>query len=225
MLFRMLKMWGALAHSFNKRISPVFTIVGVGFLHLVNSLGMALDHIFFPSLRNIKIKNPVIIVGNPRSGTTFLQRFLVEHGFGTGMRLWKMIYPSLTWQTLLKPFLPLLEKASPARHHASAAHKTSLTGIETDDPALFFRYFDGFFVYGFFLAWAKEDLKEMFDPNNRDTSRRDFAYLGKMWKRNLLGENQERMIPKLFSLSVRIPRFLEFYPDAVSYTHLTLPTN
>lgn len=210
----MLKMWSALAFSFNKKISPVFTVIGFYLLHITVSIGLFFDKLFFPSLKNKKIEKPIVIVGNPRSGTTFLQRFLVDNGFGTGMRIWKMLYPSLTLQTLIKPFLPILEKFSPARFHASAAHKTSLTGIETDDPALFFRYFDGFFVYGFFLAWAQEDLKDMFDPFKRDTSKRDFSYLEKMWKRNLISENANRMIPKIFSLTVRIPQFLKKFPDA-----------
>jgi hypothetical protein len=153
-------------------------------------------------------------VGNPRSGTTFLQRFLSENGFGTGSRLWKMIYPSLTLQALLKPFLPILEKFSPAKHHAKAAHKTSLTGIETDDPALMFRYFDGFFIYGFFLSWSKEDLLERFDPDIRDTSKRDFDWLEKLWRRVLVSEKQERIVGKLFSLSIRLPSFLNRFPDA-----------
>jgi hypothetical protein len=214
MLARMLKMWGALSYSFNKKLAPLFIIIGFSLLKGLNSIGLALDHFFFPSIHKKKISKPIVIVGNPRSGTTFLQRFLVDNGFGTGMRLWKMLYPSLTIQTLLKPFLPLMERLSPAKHHASAAHNTSLTGIETDDPALFFRYFDGFFAYGFFLAWAEEDLREMFDPRNRDTSKRDFAYLEKMWIRNLVGEKEDRMIPKIFSLTLRIPQFLQKFPDA-----------
>jgi hypothetical protein len=143
-----------------------------------------------------------------------MQRFLVTNGLGTGMRIWKMLYPSLTFQTIIKPFLPLMEKFSPARHHSSVIHETSLNGIETDDPALLFRFFDGFFVYGFFLAWAKDDYKDMFDPKNRDTSDRDFNYLKKIWIRALVGEKQDRMIPKIFSLSVRIPQFLKKFPDA-----------
>jgi hypothetical protein len=204
----------ALSFSFNKKISPLGTIVGFLVLRLIVSFGLAVDHIFFPGIRRKKISKPVVIVGNPRSGTTFMQRFLVNNGFGAGMRVWKMLYPSLTLQTLIKPFLPTMEKFSPARHHSSAVHETSLNGIETDDPALLFRFFDGFFVYGFFLAWAQDDLKYMFDPKNRDTSERDFAYLRKIWIRNLKGEKQERMIPKIFSLSVRIPQFLKEFPDA-----------
>jgi omega-hydroxy-beta-dihydromenaquinone-9 sulfotransferase len=146
MIYRMFLVHKVLARTFHKYISPIFLFIFM-FIHFgVVSFFMALDYLFFPSLWKKEVKSPIIIVGNPRSGTTFLQRFLVDNGFGTGSRLWKMIYPSLTLQTLLKPFLPSMERFSPAKHHAKAAHKTSLTGIETDDPSLMFRYFDGFLL-------------------------------------------------------------------------------
>ena len=83
-----------------------------------------------------------MIVGNPRSGTTFLHRYLVRNHIGVGSQLWQMIYPSIIIQKLIRPFLPLLEKVSPTRHHSTAAHATSLQSVETDDAALFFRFFD-----------------------------------------------------------------------------------
>jgi hypothetical protein len=214
MLGRMFKAVKAISTTFQKRASPFMTCLGISILHIIVSIGMVLDHLFFPSLRKTGIQNPIVIVGNPRTGTTFLQRFLVQNGFGAGMRIWKMLYPSLVCQTMLRPLLPLLEKMSPARFHGKAAHDTSLTGIETDDPALMFRYFDGFFLYGFFLAWAEEDPKAMFDPDNRDTSQRDFHWFEKIWKRNLISEKHHRIVAKIFSLSVRMPQFIRKFPDA-----------
>ena len=219
MFYNMFRAYLAIISNFRKPISPLFTFLGIFVLKILVSIGIALDYIFFPSIRKQKIIKPIVIVGNPRSGTTFLQRFLVNQKLGVGMRLWKMIYPSLTLQKIINPFLPLIEKFSPARFHFHAAHETNLTAIETDDPSLLFRYFDGFFVYGFFLAWADEDLKSRFDPAFRDTSKRDFKWLEKVWKRNLIGEKHEQMITKLFSLGIRIPQFLEYFPDArILYT-------
>ncbi len=214
MIHRMMLVHKALAGAFGVYVKTVFVFLALLFLKLIVSFFMMLDHIFFPSLAKKKIKSPIIIVGNPRSGTTFLQRFLADNGFGTGSRLWKLIYPSLTLQAILKPFLPIMEKLSPAKHHAHAAHKTSLTSIETDDPALMFRYFDGFFIYGFFLSWSEKDLMPMFDPELRDTSKRDFKWFEKVWRRILVSEKQDRMVGKLFSLSIRLPKFLEHFPDA-----------
>src|SRR5690606_2932275 len=115
-----------------------------------------------------------------------------------------MLYPSLTLQKLLKPFLPLLEKMSPAKFHSTEAHHTSLTSVETDDVGVLFRYLDGLFLYGFFLSFEDEDLKYMVDPKVRDTSERDFAWLEELWTRSLVLHNAERNIAKLFSTSLRL---------------------
>ena len=74
---------------------------------------------FYKIARNPKLENPIVIVGNPRSGTTFLHRYLINSGIGSGSELWQLIYPSLVLQKIIKPLLPILEKISPARHHST----------------------------------------------------------------------------------------------------------
>jgi hypothetical protein len=184
------------------------------FLRFLVWMFMTLDWIFFPSLWGKKATRPIVLVGNPRTGTTFLQRFLSDAGFGAGMELFLMLYPSLLLQAILKPVLPLLEKLSPAKYHSTAAHETSLTSVETDDVALLFRYLDGFFLYGFFLAFDEEELLDDFDPRVRDTSERDFDWLDQLWARSLVKHGADRNIAKLFTLSTRLPQFLARFPEA-----------
>ena len=124
---------------------------------------MLVDKFLFWSSKR-PLKNPIIIVGNPRSGTTFLHRFLIHHNVGVGSELWQLLYPSITIQKLIKPLLPYLERMSPAKYHSTEAHKTSLDSVETDDVSLLFRYLDGFFLYGFFLTFDEEDLFKWVDP-------------------------------------------------------------
>ncbi|MCK6507071.1 sulfotransferase [Myxococcota bacterium] len=191
-------------------------IVGWVFLNLRLAVGFArlLDPIFFPGFRKVEIKAPIILVGNPRTGTTFLQRFLTDHNIGCSMELYRMVYPSLLLQTVLKPLLPVLEAVSPAKYHKPEVHETSLSKVETDDAAMISRYFDGFFVYGFFLAFDQDDLLPQFDPKVRDTSVRDFDWLYGLWQRNLYAHKADRVVAKLFSLAPRLPQFLKRYPDA-----------
>ena len=196
---------------------PVFPlIVGVLFhsLRLLASVTLALDPLLFPRLRTTQVRRPIVLVGNPRTGTTFLQRWLSDHQVGAGMELWRMVYPSLTLQKVLGPFLPVLEAVSPAKYHSSAAHDTSLSSVETDDVGVLFRHFDGFFLYGFFLSFDDVDHKDQFDPAHRDTSERDFAWLDALWRRSIVSHGRDRILAKVFSLGTRLPRFLERFPDA-----------
>jgi hypothetical protein len=60
--------------------------------------GLLMDEILFPDYRDIEIREPVYIVGNPRSGTTFLQRLLArDETTFNAMRTWEMLLaPSIT---------------------------------------------------------------------------------------------------------------------------------
>ena len=200
--------------TFGKWFSPILIGIIVLILRLVVFIFMFLDRIFIPSLWTKKIQNPIIIVGNPRSGTTFLHRFLVNNGFGTGTQLWQMIYSSIILQKILKPFLPILEYLSPAKYHSTAAHKTSLSSVETDDASMLFRFFDGFFLYGFILSWSEENLFEWVDPKKRNNTKRDFKWFEAMWKRVLISSKGKRTVAKLFSLSSTTPEFTQTFPDA-----------
>ena len=200
--------------TFGKWILPIFAGIYLLTLRVINFVFMKIDWIFFPFKINRKITKPILIVGNPRSGTTFIHRYLAKNKVGGGSKLYQLIFTSATLQRIIRPILPLLEKISPAQFHSDEIHKTSLDSLETDDPSLLFRFFDGFFLYAFILSWAKEDLLDWFQPKVRDNSKRDFNWLETMWRRTLITSKSDRMIGKLFSISVNIPAFLKKFPDA-----------
>jgi omega-hydroxy-beta-dihydromenaquinone-9 sulfotransferase len=206
--------WLTVGRTFGAWVSPVGTFFLLMYLRTLVSVGMTLDTLFVPGLRKSRLDRPIVIVGNPRSGTTFLHRFLVDQKIGAGLRLWEMMFPSLVLRRALRPLLPWLEKVSPARHHSTVAHDTSLTSVETDDASMLFRFFDGFFLYGFILSFAEKDYRSMFEPEVRDTSKRDFDWFERLWRDNAFGHESHRVVAKLFSLSARLPRFLERFPEA-----------
>ena len=213
MLKRIFRLYLIIGKTFNVWFSTILTGLIWTVLRTLVAVGKFLDLIFFWSIHH-PIKEPIIIVGNPRSGTTFLHRFLINQNIGCGSELWQMLYPSIFLQKIIKPLLPAMEKISPARHHSTKAHETSLTSIETDDVSLLFRYLDGFFLYGFFLTFDDEDLFHWIDPSIRDTSERDFDWFESMWKRNLIANKNQRYVGKLFSISSNLPKFQKRFLDA-----------
>jgi hypothetical protein len=211
---RMGRVYKILRSAHGVYVLPLFAAYLFMNLRILVWMGMSLDRVFFPKLREVKADRPIVLVGNPRTGTTFLQRFLSDQGFGSGMELFLSLYPSLTLQTILGPFLPLLEMVSPAKWHSTEAHHTSLSSVETDDVGVLFRHFDGFFLYGFFLSFDDEEMMSAVDPKVRDTSQRDFDWLEQLWTRSLVLHDADRNIAKLFSLGPRMPQFIERFPDA-----------
>ena len=211
---RMSLAYGVARRTFGAYVLPLFAGFMWVNIRLAVGVGRLLDPLLFPRLSKTVVKQPIVLVGNPRTGTTFLQRFLSDNGYGAGNEVFRMLYPSLTVQAVLKPFMPFLEMVSPARWHKTAAHETGLDSVETDDVSILFRYFDGFFLYGFFLAFAEEELKDHFDPDFRDVGQRDFDWLEDVWRRSLVAHRTDTVVAKLFSLGPRLPQFLERFPDA-----------
>ena len=68
------------------------------FEQTLHRIGFLLDEIFFRGYRKIEIKEPVFVLGIPRSGTTFLHRVLARDTERfTTFKLWELVYaPSIT---------------------------------------------------------------------------------------------------------------------------------
>lgn len=60
-----------------------------------------LDRIFFSDYRKIVIRRPILITGNPRSGTTFLHRLLSTNRTFTSTKLFHTIFPSISLYFLI----------------------------------------------------------------------------------------------------------------------------
>jgi hypothetical protein len=81
-----------------KRVLWTFIfILGTGLVYCLNVIGRLLDEIIFPGFRKVVIKPPLIIVANPRSGTTYLHRLLCydENNF-VYFKLYHTLLPSIT---------------------------------------------------------------------------------------------------------------------------------
>jgi hypothetical protein len=67
-----------------------------------NHIGFYLDDIFFPQWKNCAVDSPLFVVGNARSGTTWLHRLITkETNRFTTLKTWEIIFaPSVSWRVL-----------------------------------------------------------------------------------------------------------------------------
>ena len=86
-----------------KKISIKRFFVLTGFLPLfgiiqaMHWLGFLLDEVFFRGYRKITVREPIFVVGVPRSGTTFLHHALAKDEQLTTFRTWECLFaPSVT---------------------------------------------------------------------------------------------------------------------------------
>lgn len=205
--------------TFGFRLRPLGTFLVLQIRQAISAATLGLDHLVYPRHRKKKIDRPIFIIGNPRSGTTFLHRLLLGNGGLAAFELWEMLFPAITARKLLGRIVPRLDRLSPARYHPSDVHDTSLRGIETDDVLWFFRTLDGPFAWAYFLAWQDTWGSELsrrefgIEGVTEHDEERFFRYHEACWRRNLTYKRANRILAKTSMLTMRLDAVLRRYPD------------
>lgn len=206
--------------TFGFKARPLATFWLIQLRHAISATTRGLDHLLHPGFRKQPIDRPVFILGNPRSGTTFVHRFLLNTDQFCAFSLWEMLLPAITGRKLFGRLIDRLAPVSPARYHSSEAHETSLRDVETDDVLEFFHFIDGGFLWSYFFAWedswGSELCQSYFDLDNQSPARTErlFRYLEACWRRNMHAKGKQRLIAKSSISTLRVRTLLERYPDA-----------
>lgn len=75
-------------------VIALFAVTGV---YTLNVIGRLLDELLFPDYRDIRLRPPLIITANPRSGTTFLYGLLgSDEASFARVRLYQTLFPSIS---------------------------------------------------------------------------------------------------------------------------------
>lgn len=216
---RHLRLYRTITTTFGLWLRPVGAFLLLQVRQVISAATLGLDQLVYPRHRKQTLDRPIFIIGNPRSGTTFLHRLLLGAGGMAAFELWEMLFPAITARKLLGGVVPRLGRLSPARYHPSDVHDTSLRGIETDDVLWFFRTLDGPFAWAYFLAWqdtwGSELSRRSFGIGGvapRD-EKRFFAYHEACWRRNLAFKHADRILVKSSMLTFRLDALLRRYPD------------
>ncbi len=205
---------------FGFRLRPLGTFVLLQLHRVINASTRTLDHVLHPEFRNKKIDRPIFILGNPRGGTTFVHRFLLNTQRLCAFELWEMLFPAVSARKIFGGIVHKFAPLSPARYHSSEAHETSLRDVETDDAMAFFHFVDGGFLWSYFLAWEDRwpsaQTKSYFELDNAPEieTKNLFEYLEGCWRRNMIAKQSDRFIVKSSITTLRVKTLLKRYPDA-----------
>ncbi|MGK7948930.1 MAG: sulfotransferase [Xenococcaceae cyanobacterium] len=176
-----------------------------------------LDKIFFPQYQKLKVKNPVFIIGNPRSGTSFLHNLLTQTEDFVAFKTWQIFFPALTARVLVKPIVNYL-----IRHNLtqmmpeSSGHEVYLDRVEHDE-FLFVHKLDTQFVLLLSpLGLDEREYPELRLYDRQSDSRRysSVKFFQECLKRQIYYTKKEQVIAHIHFSTCRIKTLLETFPDA-----------
>ena len=186
-----------------------------------------LDDIFFPAYKNQPIEKPLFILGNLRSGSTFLHRLLSRDSETfTSLTTWDIyLTPSVTQKKITQFFARIDNKLGGHLHRALHAfdratlgkikiHQISFFQPEEDEN-IHLHIWDGFFVTFLFPFMDEFPNYQHFDEAlSPEHKRRIMTFYRSMIQRHMYATGKKYYVAKNPAFSAKIETLVEFFPEA-----------
>jgi hypothetical protein len=187
-----------------------------------------LDDILFPAYKDHPIEKPLFIIGNLRSGSTFLHRLLSRDAETfTSLTTWDIyLTPSVT-QKKLTQFVSRIDKKyfNNTLHRALFAFDERTLGKIKIHPISFFQpeedenihlnIWDGYFVTFLFPFMDEMPNYQHFDEAlSPEHKKRIMTFYKSMLQRHMYATGKKYFVAKNPAFSPKIATLSEFFPDA-----------
>jgi hypothetical protein len=190
-------------------------------------LGFLLDDIFFPAYKKHPVDKPLFILGNFRSGSTFLHRLLSRDTENfTSLTTWDIyLAPSVTSKKIVKA-IARVDRAigSPLKRAALAFDQRSLGKVRIhrisffqpeEDENILMHAWSTYFVSFLFPFMDEMPPYQFFDEALKPKQkRRIMAFYRSMLQRHLYATGKKHFVAKNPAFSAKIETLEEFFPDA-----------
>jgi len=202
---------------------PVFTI-----LKLSSWLGFAWDDIFYKKYQQQKLAQPVFIIGNPRSGTTYLHRLMAKDEINFSyIRMWEVIFAPSVSQRKFLWFFKKIDDALGGKFQgwllnqekktwlSNPMHKIGLLEPEEDESILF-NIWETIFTT---VVFPHPDLVRKYAYFDKQMPlfrrRKIMQFYRSCLRRHLFARNSDKkFLSKNPTFCPKVGSLYEFFPDA-----------
>ena len=182
-----------------------------------NRITFFLDKLIFPDYRKVAIERPIFIIGNPRSGTTFLHRMLNQTREYAAFEAWHLIFPALSARLFFRPLVNFLIKNNMSQILPDEfGHKIALDEIE-EEEFLFFHQLDTQHILQLTpLGLDEREYPELrFHDQQEKTCRlNSINFFKECLQRQIYYTKNKQIIAKMHFSTHRIKTLMEAFPDA-----------
>ena len=194
--------------------------------HFSIRLAYLLDNLFYPEYQLQEVEQPIFIIGNFRSGTTFLHRLLTKDKGSTSLTSWEIfLAPSIVGRRLLRlgmrvnyaignPVQKVIEAFDRVMEQYSYMHRITLTDAEEDGKVLF-HIWSSYDLLAFFpfpgLVRKYIYYDEQVPLEERE---REMQYYHEVLKKHVFSHQGKRYISKNPSYSPKVATLHRRFPDA-----------
>ncbi len=185
-----------------------------------------LDDILFPEHKSQPVEKPLFILGNFRSGSTFLHRLLSRDDNFTSLTIWDIyVAPSVTQKKITQIVSRLDDKLGGHLHRLLYAFDRATLGKIRIHPISFFKPEEDENIHfqnwdGYYISYLFPFLDELPDYQHFDLAlspehkHRIMSFYKSMLQRHLYATGKKYFVAKNPAFSPKIETLSEFFPDA-----------
>src|SRR5258706_10642578 len=194
---------------------------------IIHCLCFFLAYFFLPAYKNQPIEKPLFILGNLRSGSTFLHRLLSRDSETfTSLTTWDIyLTPSVTQKKITQFVARIDNKLGGHLHRALHAFDRATLGKIKIHQISFFQpeedennhlhIWDGYFVTFLFPFMDEFPNYQHFDEAlSPEHKRRIMSFYKSMLQRHMYANGKKYFVAKNPASSAKIETLMEFFPDA-----------
>jgi len=196
-------------------------------------LTLLLDRLFFSQYLKAEVKSPIFIIGNPRSGTSFLHSLLTQTEEFISFKTWEIFFPSLTARVVIKPIINFLICHNLTQiMPEESGHGLYIDRIEHDEFLFIHKLDTQFLLLLSPLGFDDREYPELRLYDRQPDSRRygSVKFFEDCLKRQIYYTKKSQIIAHIHFSTCRIKTLLEIFPDAkfiylVRSPHDTIPSH
>ncbi|MBU0991579.1 MAG: sulfotransferase [Proteobacteria bacterium] len=195
---------------------------------ILNNIALFLDHILFHHFKNIRIKKPIFIIGNARSGTTFFHRVLcMDKNRYAFFKTYEVFFPSLLFRKMSLCLIHILEwlfkdkltrwmnkKETALFSNVNHIHKVSMNQAEEEEALFFFRFWSVDLHFLFPFLSKMEDMNQ-FETLSGSERKKLLVYYENCLKRHMTIHGEEKtFLSKNPNSTSKMWELYDHFPDS-----------
>jgi len=189
--------------------------LGVPFYLLFTQISLWLDGLFFPAYKKVEIKNPVFIIGHPRSGTTFFHRLMIKTDDYLNFKSWQLFFPALTARKIIKPFIDRKIANGKAVIFPPETGHYSRLDLPEEEEQLFMHLCDSQFTSIIFsLGFGKADFDEILFNDEQKHQSKSLKHFKNCLKRQIYYTGKSQVVARCNFSGMRLLHLAQEFPDA-----------
>jgi hypothetical protein len=186
-------------------------------LHVIKIITLSLDLIFCPEFKRVQVRQPVFIIGHPRSGTTFMHKLFTQTDEMAAYFSWQILFPAISARKVVAPIVNYFRRRGMTTLiPEETGHGVGLDKVEEEELLFLHNNDTQFNVILTPLGFLDDEFKQyrLHDQMPHAHRIKSAQFLKSLFQRHIYYTGKTQIFAQTHFSTHRIKTLMEVFPDA-----------